>query len=82
MVHGCGDNFSIEHVLDCRFGGLVGRDSHHNEVRGAISDLASLVWGDVVREPVVCEYSDSSDGALVVDLCGRGVWIPQSEIFK
>ena len=68
--HGCGDNFSIEHALDCRFGGLVGRESHHNEVRDAISDLASLIWGDVVREPVVCEYSDSSDGARVVEECG------------
>ena len=38
---GCGAEFSIEHALDCRFGGLV---SHrHNEIGGIIDDLASLV---------------------------------------
>ena len=38
---GYGAEFSIEHGLDCRFGGLV---SHcHNEIRDAIGDLASLV---------------------------------------
>ena len=50
---GCGGDFSIEHALSCRFGGLVVR--RHNEVRDAIGDLASLVWGNVIREPVVCE---------------------------
>ena len=74
---GCCAEFSIEHALDCRFGGLVSR--RHNEIRDAIGDLASLVWGNVVREPVVCDKSTSSDGALVADLCVRGVWIPQSE---
>ena len=40
-----------------------------------IGELASLVWGNVVREPVVCEQSASSDGgALVAVLCIRGVW--------
>ena len=64
---GCGGDFSIEHALDCRFGGLV---VHlHNEVHDAIGDLASLVWGNVVHEPLVCEPSVSSGGALVVDLC-------------
>ena len=77
MCDGCGAEFSIEHALDCRFGGLVSRC--HNEIRDAIGDLASLVWGNVVREPVVCDGSTSSDGALVADLCVRGVWIPQSE---
>ena len=38
------------------------------------------MWGNVVREPVVCDKSTSSDGALVADLCVRGVWIPQSEV--
>ena len=35
--------------------------------------------GNVVRELVVCGKSTLSDGALVADLCVRGVWIPQSE---
>ena len=54
----------MEHALDCRFGGLVGH--RHNEVCDAIGDLASLVWGNVACEPVVCDQSaSSSDGALV-----------------
>ena len=63
----------MERTLDCRFGGLVGRC--HNKVRDAIGDLASLVWGNVVHEPVVCDQSTSSDRALVADLCVRGVRI-------
>ena len=70
---GCGGTLCMEHALDCRFGGLVGRC--HNEVRDAIGDLASLVWGNVVHEPVVCDQSTSSDGALVADLCVNRVWI-------
>ena len=74
---GCVAEFSIEHALDCRFGGLV--SCSHNEIRDAIGDLASLVWGNVVHESVVCDKSSLSDGTLFADLCVRGVWIPQSE---
>ena len=45
---GCGDAFSMEHALDCRFDGLIG--CYHNEVHDAIGDLASLVWVNVVRD--------------------------------
>ena len=38
---GCAVDFSIEHALRCRFGGLVIR--RHNEVQDAIGDLTSLV---------------------------------------
>ena len=48
---GCGATFTIDHALDCRFGGLVTR--RHNEVRDAFGDLSFLVWGPVHREPVV-----------------------------
>ena len=69
---GCDGTLSMEHALDCRFGGLVGR--HHSEVHDAIGDLASLVWGNVVYEPVVCNQSASSDGHLsliyVLGECG------------
>ena len=74
---GCGAEVSIEHALDCRFGGLVSR--HHNEICDAIGDLASLVLSNVVRESVVCDKSTLSNSALAVDLCVRDVWIPQSE---
>ena len=62
--------------MDCRFGGLVSH--HHNEICDAIGDLASLVWGNVVRECMVCDKLTLSNGALVADLCVRSVWIPQS----
>ena len=75
---GCGFPFSIEHALNCRKGGLVSR--RHNEIRDAVGDLASLAWGQVIREPVVQE-ADFHDGqeALVADLAVRGVWQPQAE---
>jgi len=46
---GCDAVFSVEHVLDCQVGGLVGQQ--HNEVCDAIGDLASLAWGQVQKEP-------------------------------
>ena len=47
---GCGATFTVDHALDCRFGGLVTR--RHNEVRDAVGDLASLVWNPVRHEPI------------------------------
>jgi len=48
VCDGCGASFSIEHALDCRFGGLV---SHrHNEVCDTFGDLASLVWSPVTKK--------------------------------
>ena len=76
VCDGCGALFSIEHSLDCRFGGLVTR--RHNEVRDAFGDLASLVWSPVIKEPVVCDGSAGAD-TLITDLCVRGVWEPQTE---
>ena len=63
--------------MDCRVGGLV--TQRHNEVRDAIGDLASLVWKQVQREPVVCEssFDDPSSETLIADLRVRGVWEPQ-----
>ena len=51
--NGCGAEFSIEHALDCRFGGLGSH--HHNEIHDATGNLASLVWGNVVCKPKVCD---------------------------
>ena len=70
---GCGAPFTVEHSLDCHVGGLVGR--RHNEVRDAVGDLASLAWGQMTREPVICESSpgDPSSVTLIADLRVRGV---------
>ena len=76
---GCGAPFTVTHALDCRVGGLVGR--RHNEVRDAFGDLASLVWSQLCREPVVRESHNADDGGvLVADLCVRGVWQPQCNV--
>ena len=45
VCDGCGAPFSIEHALDCYFGGLV--TCRHNEVQDAF--LASLVWTPLLR---------------------------------
>ena len=74
---GCGATFTVDHALDCRFGGLVTR--RRSEVRDAVGDLASLVWNPVRREPVVKEAGDDEQGALVANLAICGVWQPQCE---
>ena len=74
----CGALFDLFHALSCRKGGLV--TQWHNDVGDAFGDLASIAWGQVVREPVVREANCSTDTtALVADLSVRGVWVPQVE---
>ena len=59
-------------------GGLV--ILRHNEIRDCIGDLASQVWPQVIKEPIVNEATaTSSDPGLRLDLGIRGVWQPQVE---
>ena len=52
---------------------------HHNEIRDAIGDLASIVYNEVIREPVVQEANDACGvPSLIADLSIRGVWQPQT----
>ena len=69
---GCGAATNLEHALDCKKGGLV--TQHHNEVRDVI-DLSSLVYKEVIKEPIVQEADVTS---LIADLSIRGVWQPQT----
>ena len=70
---GCGEVFSLTHALNFRKGGLV--IQHHNEIRDAIGDLASIVY----KEPVVQEANDACGvPSLIADLSIRGVWQPQT----
>ena len=69
---GCGATFTVNHALDCRFGGLV--TCRHNEVCNAFGDLSSLVWGPVHCEPVVQEASDNGRTVLKADLAVHDVW--------
>ena len=50
---------------------------HHDEVRDAVGDLAALVWGHVVSEPIIRDASVDSE-ALITGFGARGVWEPQS----
>ena len=75
---GCGSPSSLDHFLICRKGGLI--TQHHNEIRDAIGDLASLVGSCVKREPIVKNAHDDDSGeVLIADLCVRGVWLSQVE---
>ena len=74
---GCGAATSLEHALDCKKGGLI--TQRHNEVRDVIGDLASLVYKEVVKEPIVQEANDAEGvPSLIDDLSIRGVWQPQT----
>ena len=57
---------TTEHALDCRFDNLVGPQHNeiHTPVHDTIGDLASLVWGYVVYEPMICDHLASSDRVL------------------
>ena len=48
---GCGGEFSIQHALECKKGGLI--TLRHNEIRDTVGDLASLYWKDIRREPII-----------------------------
>ena len=73
---GCSAPFTVEHTLDCCVEGLI--EQRHYEERDAVGDLASLAWGRVTREPVVCVSSTSPSGATpIADLQVCGIWQPQ-----
>ena len=55
----------LDHTLYCRKVGLIIQG--HNEIRDAIGDLAALVWGQVLSEPVVKDALEDCD-ALIADL--------------
>ena len=74
---GCGAATSLEHALDCKKGGLV--TQHHNE--DVIGDLASLVYKEVVKEPIVQEANDAEGvPSLIADLSIRCMAAPDSGV--
>ena len=78
--NGCGSDFSLEHALDCRKGGLI--TQCHNEVRDALGEIAAMAFKEVIREPIVRE-ADYQRGVstLIANLGIIGVWQPQTEAF-
>uniref|UniRef100_A0A1X7U883 Uncharacterized protein n=1 Tax=Amphimedon queenslandica TaxID=400682 RepID=A0A1X7U883_AMPQE len=79
VCDGSGSEFSVTHALDCRKGGLV--TQRHNEVRDTICSLASIVWGQVTREPIVNDSLDSGDSSLIADVAICRVWQRQAMLF-
>ena len=76
---GCGDPFTTSHALDCRRGGLVVQ--RHNEIPNLVSDLSSLVWSQVVKEPLFEDDSLHHVG-LRADVGIRGacdIWVLDSD---
>ena len=73
---GCQSSFTLRHALACKKGGLL--TLRHNEIMDAVGKLASLVWKDVHREPVIREYNPQDETpALIADFFCRGVYIKQ-----
>ena len=76
---GRGDPFTTSHALDCRRGGLVVQ--RHNEICDLVSDLSSLVWSQVVKEPLFEDDSLHHVG-LRADVGIRGacdIWVLDSD---
>ena len=73
---GCQSPFILRDALACKKGGLL--TLRHNEIRDAVGGLATLVWIDIQREPVIREYNPQSETpALFADLFCRGVFVGQ-----
>ena len=73
---GCQSPFTLRHALACKKGGLL--TLRHNEIREAVGDLASFLWMDVQREPVIREYNPQDETpAIIADLFCREVYVRQ-----
>ena len=46
----------------------------HDEIRDLLCELSSIVWNNVVREPIIQESSTNLSEGLIADLAVRGVW--------
>jgi len=79
---GCGEKFSLQHALDCPFGGLI--KIGHNQMRDECSRLTQMAWGNVQVEPMVREVSTKpgkKDKSLQADFSARGIWESQRLCF-
>eukprot|EP00923_Selenidium_pygospionis_P003985 GHVN01006330.1.p1 GENE.GHVN01006330.1~~GHVN01006330.1.p1 ORF type:complete len:304 (+),score=26.87 GHVN01006330.1:657-1568(+) len=74
---GCGAPCDVDHLLQCKVGGLVVR--RHNEMRDALGDLLAKALGrQVIKEPIIVPPTEGNKGK-VADLAVRGVFQPQAE---
>lgn len=73
LCDGCGADFTLQHALDCRKGGLVRKG--HDYLRDHDAGLASQAWGSVRVEPVVLPAHEQQDRPeLRADWMALGVW--------
>ncbi len=80
LCDGCGADFTVQHALDCKKGGLVKRG--HNDVRDNDVRLAELAWGGVTVEPVLVPEDDrTGHPSLQADWSVRGVWEGNRQAF-
>ncbi|CAB0012584.1 unnamed protein product [Nesidiocoris tenuis] len=65
ICDGCGENFSLNHALNCKRGGQVVRG--HDQIRDSVAAMAKLAWRGVTVEPMMEEGDDGLPG-LVADI--------------
>ena len=70
---GCGDDFSVQHTLDCKNGSLVQKgynDVHDNDVQ-----LTEAAWGCVMVKPIMAPEDDKIGHTLMqADWSVRDIW--------
>ena len=70
---GCGENFDLNHALNCKKGGLV--TARHNEARDLNCDLCALAGlAQVTSEPILQESMGDDTKGLRADWSVRGFW--------
>ena len=68
ICDGCGADFTVQHALDCKKGGLV--KQRHDQVRDNDVRLAEEAWGGVVVESVLAPENDrTGHPSLQADWC-------------
>ena len=70
---GCGEDFDLNHALNCKKGGLV--TARHNEARDLNCDLCSLAGlPQILSEPILQESKGDEVIGLRADWSVRGFW--------
>ena len=68
----CGEPSILDHALDCRKGCLI--IQRHKEVRDTLGNVATLIYRDMIKRPVVRETMESNSiTGLIADLGVQGV---------
>ena len=82
----CGDLFTVDHAMVCRYGGLI--IQRHNEIRDLEAEMLRMVCTDVEIEPVLQEITgkELNRGAnkapdARLDVHARGFWDRQQSAF-